>query len=341
MESNLNLSKTNSSDYVLLAEEVSEVKLQYQSIPKLIQRTAVLTGRVGVGKTTLNGCFCRELNQQEIGLRSKTKFVSATMLHIEQEGDSYVFSIYDSKGFTGDIFTDIWILFDLVKELSGDVPKIHVVYFCLSSIRKNAADESIVRMFHRYGGEQLLSRVKLIVTNTPSLAVEKELREEIMEDGEKLFKRKLAFGEDILFSNLEDVRYKETLASQKEVTAVWTSTTNRLHENLISTKQYVRMNDYDIFWRWKCILDVYKNRILFALLVVIVCVLVLDLIAFKMTYDTLVNLNDECQKELSKTAIGAPTGGSKTVVYIIDAVRNNTQGFKKALSGFLFFKKNK
>jgi len=139
-------------------------------------RSVVIIGPVGSGKTTFVGCLTEDYSRQRIGLDSQTlkaRRVKFTKYYRRPSGTYYGinFTVYDTYGFIGDPFQDIFSLHRLINEISDAFPAVHAVIFCATAVRLHKSGESILSLISHLGGDALKSRLKFLVTNAPSRLV--------------------------------------------------------------------------------------------------------------------------------------------------------------------------
>eukprot|EP01038_Epipyxis_sp_PR26KG_P007273 gene7273-9915_t len=168
--------------------EIAQLKL-LNSFEKIQSenRTVVFVGPTGVGKSSQTGAFIGNTRRQRISLLSQTKEVSKsefTQYYRRSNGTYYGinFTIYDTFGFEGNPYTDIWRLRKLINFICDIGPKIHAVIFCVTAVRLHHSGDNILRMFSVLGGNEIKSRMKFLVTNAPEALVYQP-----PENGEKPF----------------------------------------------------------------------------------------------------------------------------------------------------------
>eukprot|EP01033_Poteriospumella_lacustris_P010200 gene10200-7275_t len=174
---------------------------------EMIDRLVVFMGRSGVNKASLFGCFQGNDNLQRLQLASHTRSITtAYFTKTYNENDKRIvvgFKCFDTEEFTGNPKVDLVLLNNLIDAIHLNVPKIHVIFFCLSARWFSSADETIIRLIRTHGGDDLINRLKFVVTNAPERLVSEELREETQTKLSEVTGRTIT-ADDIIYSNLID-----------------------------------------------------------------------------------------------------------------------------------------
>eukprot|EP01040_Poterioochromonas_malhamensis_P019571 gene19571-23149_t len=147
------------SSYIDPVHKYNEPALENEMIDRLV----VFMGRMGVGKTSLFGCYQGNENLQRLQLASHTRSIKAAYFaktYHETRRITVGFKCYDTQGFTGNPKVDLVLLNNLIDAIRLNVPKIHVIFFCLSAVRFLHDDETIIRLIRTHGGDDLINRLK-------------------------------------------------------------------------------------------------------------------------------------------------------------------------------------
>jgi hypothetical protein len=119
------------------------------------------------------------IRRHRLGLKSHTRRV-----HLEEFVKTYVdangheynchFQCFDVEGFSGDQENDLEILLGLLDELRESLTKIHVIYYCLTAVRMSDSEAATLKLVVDYGGPELGSRIRFIMTNAPARLIRED-----------------------------------------------------------------------------------------------------------------------------------------------------------------------
>lgn len=258
------------------------------------------------GKSTCVGNITGDEGLQRIGLESQTLTASDKKftLYYRRPNNTYYginFTIYDTYGFIGDPYHDVWELNKLLDEISDTCPKLHAVIFCVTAVRLQKSGDNILRLISRLGGKDIKSRLKFVVTNAPwKLVNENNFLPRTKATLEKLIGSKIDDA-DMITSDLSDPNQFEESDPQRAATRLaWLNQQKKFLSWIkgIQTTP-IRANRISILWKLYGVLYVYWMRILlgFGLIAMALCVaLFLQCVKDANDYKQLMAKNDACNK---------------------------------------------
>lgn len=274
-----------------------------------VERTCVFMGPIGVGKTSLYGCFRGNEKLQRIHLDSQTKNIEAysfvkTFTDAHGKLSTCTFYVYDTEGFTGNPEKDIVILYNLLGEICERIPRIHVIYYCLTAVRFSDADENTLRLVVNHGGPELRSRLKFIMTNAPARLVTKELREDARRRLSSILGHDVK-DTDLLTTNLIDPTQFDVNDPLYDATMdYWDENKIRFQKIVyhIQDKESFRVNRMPGSKKIMSMLMVYRMKIALALFSIFIVALIVTLFYSINRLQNEINSHEQCRTQLKETA---------------------------------------
>eukprot|EP01033_Poteriospumella_lacustris_P010199 gene10199-7274_t len=289
------------SSYIDHVHKYNEEELENEMIDRLV----VFMGRMGVGKTSLFGCYQGNENLQKLQLASHTRSIKAAYFaktYHETRRITVGFKCYDTQGFTGNPKVDLVLLNNLIDAIRLNVPKIHVIFFCLSAVRFLHDDETIIRLIRTHGGDDLINRLKFVVTNAPERLVSEELRVETQTKLSEVTGRTIT-ADDIIYSNLIDPNQFEPDSDLHRATKrYWLENKLRLQQLTrdIPEESSFHINKISTVRKVRSLVHVYAMDIGIVVFSAVICLLLVGLVMLHLRNEALVSGNETLRAEMER-----------------------------------------
>ena len=208
--------------------------LEMQFLQDKVTKHVLILGKVGTGKSALNGCIRGRKNEKCNQWRDGT---NNNQIRVCNFGNC-ILNLYDTVGFRGDWKADSKLLLELQNWREFRQKNLNLVFLCFSATRYSEAEDSIISMLAALTTPEFRSIIRVVITH-----FSEHVR---IDGGVDAFKAhvqsKLAplLGSDkieqkIIYMDLMDP-FRFQLEAGHQILTEWVDNQLRLHAQIMATR---------------------------------------------------------------------------------------------------------